>query len=402
MKAPLQAPRHGKRVLLTGGTGYLGSLMAAQLLSDGWAEHVVIPTRQADNGSRVPQEVQRELVALGQTPDEYESRVTTVHWQGAETASTESLESMLRSGAVDTVIHCAGCLDYFDNQALQAMNVDFTARLTTAAKQAGVGFFIFVSTAYSAGYSGDVIPEAALSEPPSDPTNYTLTKRAAEWVVAQSGLPFLVIRPSVVIGSSMDGRYSGKRYGLYQQWMGIERLLCDRHHVELHTVATDQALNLLHQDVFQSSVANILRWVPAGEYVNLVVDNQSTPSMKDVWRLICEVIRPQTVVFYKSLKDVDLKAINIRQRGYLTFAQTNLEIGAYPWNFERQWLKTLGQHGLNFIETTMDTLQVCQDRFVRSSVLIPRYYERFGDELPAQIEYREHHETWDVTANEHA
>lgn len=401
MKTPLQNPRLGKRVLLTGGTGYLGSLIAAQLLSDGWADHLIIPTRQNDTGVNIPQAVHRELVALGQVPDEFETRMTTVHWQGAETASKESLENMLRSGKVDTVIHCAGCLDYFDNQALEAMNVDFTARLTVAAKNAGVGLFIFVSTAYAAGYSGELILESELPEPLSDPTNYTLTKRAAERVIAQCGIPFLVIRPSVVIGSSVDGRYSGKRYGLYQQWMGIERLLCDRHHIELHTVATDQALNLIHQDVFQSSVASIVRWVPEDEYVNLVVDNQTTPSMKDVWRMICEVIRPKTVIFYESIKAVDLKTINIRQRGYLTFAQTNLEIGAYPWHFDRQWLKALSQRGLNFTETTLDTLQICQDRFVCSSVLLPRYYERFGADLPEHIKYRQHLNTWDVNANEH-
>lgn len=118
---------------------------------------------------------------------------------------------------------------------------------------------------------------------------------------------FVIIRPSVVIGSSVDGRYSGKRYGLYQQWMGIERLLSDRHHAELHTVATNQALNLLHQDVFQSSVASIVRWVPESEYVNLVVDNQITPSMKDIWRLFCEVLRPRTVIFTKASRRLILK-----------------------------------------------------------------------------------------------
>lgn len=402
MKTPLQTPRRGKRVLLTGGTGHLGSLIAAQLLSDGWADHVIIPTRKSNTGDSIPQEIQRELMALERVPDEFQMRLTIVHWQGAETASVELLEDMLRSGKVDTVIHCAGCLDYFDNDALKAMNIDFTTRLTIAAKGVGVGFFVFVSTAYAAGYSGELISETALPEPRSDPTNYTLTKRAAERVIAECGIPFVIIRPSVVIGSSVDGRYSGKRYGLYQQWMGIERLLGDRHHAELHTVATNQALNLLHQDVFQSSVASIVRWVPESEYVNLVVDNQITPSMKDIWRLFCEVLRPRTVIFYESFKAVDLKAINVRQRSYLIFAQTNLEIGAYPWQFDRQWLKALCQHGLSFTETTLDTLQICQDRFVSSSVLIPRYYERFGADLPEHIEYREHSSSREISVNEHA
>ena len=388
--------------MLTGGTGFLGALMAAQMLTDGWADHLVLPSRREVAAGNIPDEIQRELRALGKNPDDFSGQVTTIHWQGAETATVERLANTLRAGQADTIVHCAGCLDYFDNDTLQAMNVDFTERLTIAAKRAGVGLFIFISTAYSAGYSGALVPETALSEPPEDPTDYTLTKRVAERIVAECGMPFIVVRPSIVIGSSVDGRYSGKRYGLYQQWMGIERLLLDRHHAELHTVATDQALNLLHQDVFQTAIASILRWVPGGEYVNLVVDDQTSPSMKDLWRAFCEVTRPNTVIFYDSLRDVDLKAINIRQRGYLTFAQTNLEIGAYPWAFERQWLQTLRQHGLHFTETTMETLKVCQERFVRSSQPIQRYLERFAADLPARIEFHHHLDTLDIAANEHA
>ncbi|WP_175652034.1 hypothetical protein [Pseudomonas sp. Marseille-P9899] len=124
--------------------------------------------------------------------------------------------------------------------------------------------------------------------------------------------------------------------------------------------------------------------------------------MRDLWRVFCEVTRPNTVIFYDSLQDVDLKAINIRQRGYLTFAQTNLEIGAYPWAFDRQWLRTLREHGLHFTETTMETLKVCQDRFVRSSQPIQRYLERFAADLPARTEFRHHLDTLDLAANEHA
>ena len=46
--------------------------------------------------------------------------------------------------------------------------------------------------------------------------------------MAACGLPFIVLRPSILIGTGDTGRYSGRRYGLYQQWMGLERLVCDR------------------------------------------------------------------------------------------------------------------------------------------------------------------------------
>lgn len=152
-------------------------------------------------------------------------------------------------------------------------------------------------------------------------------------------------------------------------------------------MATDQPLNLLHQDAFQAAMHSLLRWVPDGEYVNLVVDEHQAPTMKTLWRLFCEVTRPQRVVFYPGLDQVDLKALNVRQRAYLSFAQTNLEIGAYPWRFERHWLLRLREKGLDFVETSVQTLRVCQDRFVASSAALERYAERFGGEMASEVQY---------------
>jgi nucleoside-diphosphate-sugar epimerase len=383
------SPRPGGRVLVTGGTGYLGSLACAQLLVDGWADHVVVPTRKATAQGQLPADLEREITALGAQPGDYLGRVSTVVWSGAEAETQASLEKLMREHYVHTLVHCAGCLDYFDDAALQALNVDFTARLVAAARDAGLNFVAFVSTAYAAGYSDAAVPEGPLAEPASDPTRYTLTKRHAEHVVARSGLPYVVLRPSIVVGDSRDGRYSGKRYGLYQQWMGIERLLTDRHHHELHTVATDLPVNLLHQDAFQKGLAACLRWAPSGAHVNLVADSSKSPSMKTLWRMFCDVIRPGAVVFYERLEQVDLKVLNVRQRAYLSFAQTNLQIAAYGWSFERGWLTKLRLRGLDIPETSVASIQICQDRFIASSETLARYFSKFGAQRPAEVNYRQ-------------
>jgi nucleoside-diphosphate-sugar epimerase len=383
----LDAPRSGGRVLITGGTGYLGSLAAAQLLADGWAEHVVLPTRKPPADGGLPSELVRELEALGLPVQAVASRVSTVAWSGAESQTEASLAALMHEHGVQVLLHCAGCLDYFDESALQLVNVEFTRHLLAAAAGAGLRFAAFVSTAYAAGYSGAEVPEGPLAEPTTDPTAYTRTKREAERIVAGAGLPFVVLRPSIVIGDSRDGRYSGKRYGLYQQWMGIERLLADRYHAELHTVATDQPLNLLHQDAFQTALAAALRWLPDGAHANLVADADTSPSMQALWRLFCDVTRPGTVVFYRSLDEVDLKRLNVRQRAYLSFAQTNLQIGAYGWAFESRWLAALRARGHTIPQTSLNSISTCQRRFIAASAPLQRYLDTFSSQLAPQVSY---------------
>jgi nucleoside-diphosphate-sugar epimerase len=388
MKELLEHPRTGGRVFLTGGTGFLGTLLAAKILREDWADFVVIPTRQPTE-SGLPDALSIEIKDLGADPECFADRLSFVKWDGAEFESAESLASMLAEFRITKIIHSAGCLDYFDSDTLFSVNVNFTEKLVEAARRAGVQYFAFVSTAYSAGFSGSEIPESALSDSYRDPTYYTKSKRLAEGIVESSGIPYLIVRPSIVIGSHQNGRYSGKRYGLYQQWEGIERLLTKNYHPELHTVASSQPLNLIHQDVFQRTVFAALQWVPDNEHINVVVDNDTAPSSKDAWRLICSVTGHKRVFFYDSLSKIDLKAINARQRIFLTFARTNLEISTYRWRFERTWIQHLCKRGLVFENTTMDSIKTCQNRFVCESDAFRSYQEKYAIRISKNIEYRD-------------
>jgi hypothetical protein len=80
---------------------------------------------------------------------------------------------------------------------------------------------------------------------------------------------------------------------------------------------------------------------------------------------------------------VNLRAIDLRQRAYLTFAQVNLEIGAHSWRFAHDWLDLLSSaRGLELRDATLASVARCQDRFVRSSDALTRYRSRFADRFP--------------------
>jgi len=259
--------------------------------------------------------------------------------------------------------------------------VGYTAHLLVLARRLKLKRFTYISTAYSSGYQPHVTAEALLPEPPADPTQYTRTKREAERLVAAGGVPFVIIRPSILIGTSDTGRYSGKRYGLYQQWMGLERLACDRYHAAFHTVAPQQPLNVLHQNAFCKAFKLAYRWLPDGAFMNLVSNPHTSPSMRDLWDMWFEVTRPQTIYYYGAFDIVPFKDIPTRQRAYLTFAQVNLEIATHHWQFETDWLDLLRGKGLDFADATVDSVRVCQDRFVRSSELIGKYLAKHAADL---------------------
>lgn len=382
------APFRPHSVLLTGANGYVGALIAARLLADG-VPQLIVPLRPTSTRESFAERLNLELSALGLTWDEISERVLTVSWQGVAEIGNENWARALDDMQIEEIIHSAGCLDYFDLEALTAVNLDLTTWLTQLGQRWKVKRFTYISTAYSAGYIDGRIAETLLGEPDKDPTAYTRTKRQAEWRVAQSGLPFMILRPSILIGEWTSGRYSGKRYGLYQQWMGLERLLGDRYHPEIHTVAPDEPLNLLHQDSFQHSFAYAHRWLPDGAICNLVSSDDAAPSMRELWDMWIAVVKPQTVYYYPRFEDVNLKAIDIRQRAYLTFAQVNLEIGAHRWRFDRGWLQAMADHGLEFQDATREGVARCQTRFIAASDTLTRYFDRFADQFPLTTQTHE-------------
>lgn len=381
------APFAANHILMTGATGYMGALIVASLLRDTAAQVTCLTRSVHDRAALLAPIIEEwEAQAHGCWSDAVESRIHQIKLPD-DLADVADLAPQLEG--IDEIVHCAGCLDYYDLPNLQAVNVGYTAHLLVLAQRLSLKRFVYISTAYSSGYQPHVTAEALLPEPKSDPTQYTRTKREAERLVASSRVPFVIIRPSILIGTSETGRYNGKRYGLYQQWMGLERLACDRYHPQFHAVAPELSLNVLHQDAFCHAFKMAYHWLPDGAFMNLVSNPHTSPSMRDLWDMWFEVTRPQTIYYYASFDDVPFKEIPARQRAYLTFAQVNLEIASHHWKFETMWLELLRGKGLAFVDATTISVRVCQDRFVASSEQIGKYLDKHAADLAPQPEFVE-------------
>lgn len=109
------------------------------------------------------------------------------------------------AGEIDLVLHCAALTRFdLEDEAYRATNIDGTARALDLARRAGAGF-LHVSTAYVCGArSGPIGEEDAL--PTNGFTNgYEASKAEAEALVRASGVPFVIARPSIVVGDSRTG-----------------------------------------------------------------------------------------------------------------------------------------------------------------------------------------------------
>jgi long-chain acyl-CoA synthetase len=108
---------------------------------------------------------------------------------------------------IDCVVHCAAAIDFeLPLAAAHAVNVLGTRHVMSLAERApGLRRLIHVSTAFVAGDRDGLHLESESDVGQRPRNSYEQTKLAAEALVASSGLPATILRPSIVVGDSRTG-----------------------------------------------------------------------------------------------------------------------------------------------------------------------------------------------------
>jgi NADH dehydrogenase len=150
------------KILVTGVTGLIGPRLVDRLLHDG-----------------------HQVVALVRVPrGEFKRQRPGLSVLRGDMTDPASLERAVTGCQV--VVHLANATAITDWDRARAINVQGTRSLLEAAKKAGVGRVVFTSTL------------SALRERRGP---YGQSKLEAEVVVRESGLPFVILRPSLVYGA---------------------------------------------------------------------------------------------------------------------------------------------------------------------------------------------------------
>ncbi|MEN0012304.1 MAG: SDR family oxidoreductase [Solirubrobacteraceae bacterium] len=107
---------------------------------------------------------------------------------------------------VDTIIHCAASVGFdLPLQQQRQINVEGTRRVLEAAAGLQLGRFMHVSTAFVAGDHDGVFGPEDLDRGQGFRNTYEQSKFEAEHLVRESGLPWQIVRPSIVVGDQHTG-----------------------------------------------------------------------------------------------------------------------------------------------------------------------------------------------------
>ncbi|MCZ7417809.1 SDR family oxidoreductase [Streptomyces sp. WMMC897] len=200
--------------VITGATGFVGGALALELLQR-TSDRLVCLVRGEDDAAAT----RRLHDALGHAAELYGvpdllpsilERSRAVAGDMTDDALPEAADRFRDAAdgtAPGTVWHVAASLKYEDRHAeeINLMNVTGTRNVLALAKALGRPVFNHVSTAYVAGKRTGLMREEFPGDTESANNVYEFTKTIGEQEVAASGLPWRVLRPSIVIGHGGTG-----------------------------------------------------------------------------------------------------------------------------------------------------------------------------------------------------
>ena len=151
-------------ILVSGGSGYLGSHIVRKLVDDGARVRVMVNNRERA-------EREGRLVDL------------PVEWVEADITKPETLEAAL--DGIEIIIHTVAIAIEKGNRTYEAINYQGTVNLVNAARNKDIRRFINISQ---------------LGAAPDLPYRFLASKGRAQVYVAQSDLDWTAFRPSVIWG----------------------------------------------------------------------------------------------------------------------------------------------------------------------------------------------------------
>lgn len=194
-------------IFVTGGTGFLGSHIAARLIKQG---NAVILLVRSKKGIPAEERVGRLLDWHGVEPGQKKNvRVIEGRMESPGLGLARDAAALIRE--VDEIVHCASNTSFAERKQaeVEVANVTGLRHVLDLAERSGCALFHLISTAYVAGAQAGPCPEE-LSNPSAFTNVYEETKCRAERLAwercAEAGVRLSILRPTIAYGHSRTGR----------------------------------------------------------------------------------------------------------------------------------------------------------------------------------------------------
>lgn len=175
-----------KKILVTGGTGFLGSYILEELIENGYTVRAIRRT------NKVPTWISNKILEQ-------------VEWVEGDILDIISLEEAMEG--MDAVVHSAALVSFVkkDKKALYQLNVEGTANVVNAALDKKIQRLIHISSVAALGRKagGHSVDETAKWEENPLQTHYARSKFKGElhaWRGYSEGLDTVILNPSTILG----------------------------------------------------------------------------------------------------------------------------------------------------------------------------------------------------------
>ena len=176
----------GGKILVTGGTGFLGSYIIKQLVEKGYSVRAI--RRSAKLPFWIPSAI-----------------FDKVEWVEGDVLDVVALEDAMEG--VDTVIHSAAVVSFAkkDRKEMYKVNVDGTANVVNVALEKNIRRLVHISSVAALGRTanGGHVNEEKRWEESKVNTHYAISKFKAElqtWRGLNEGLEGVILNPSTILG----------------------------------------------------------------------------------------------------------------------------------------------------------------------------------------------------------
>ena len=200
-------------ILVTGGTGLVGSHLLYQLLLENDSIRAIHQKNSDLNA------VKRVFQFYG---GQSEILFNKIRWVEASLNNLPDLEVAFED--VNFVYHCAAIVsfDSKDYQKMRRVNIEGTTNIVNLCIKNKIEKLCFVSSvaAIENGIEGELMDETDNWNNATDKSGYAITKYGAEmevWRASQEGVPVVIVNPGVIIGSGFWKKGSGKLFSNVQK-----------------------------------------------------------------------------------------------------------------------------------------------------------------------------------------